>query len=272
MNAATYLYCLVRAPRKPALAGAPPGLPGLSPLRALELGDGLWLIAADAPLPQYGGEEIQRRLSDLSWVSDRALAHEAAIEHFAGAGALLPMKLFTLFAGDERAAAFIRDDRVRLGRVLDRVEGRVEWGVRVRLDDARAKEALAAEAREGAGRQGSGTAFLLRKKLEQDASRELAGRLRAEMDTVFAELAAGASEAIRREPAASPESGGRLLLDAAFLVPTEKSADFETLVERCAARLFPRACDLTLTGPWPPYNFIAEAPSEVPSERPSERP
>jgi len=50
MSEATYLYCLVRAPEKPSLAGAPPGLPGLSPPRALAAGDGLWLIAADAPL------------------------------------------------------------------------------------------------------------------------------------------------------------------------------------------------------------------------------
>jgi hypothetical protein len=232
----------------------------------LEAGKDLWLIVADAPLSQYGGEEIQRRLSDLSWVSARALAHEAVIEHFAGAEATVPMKLLTLFASDERAAAFVREDGERLGRVLDRVEGQVEWGVRIRLDDVRAREVLAAEARAGAGRQGSGTAFLLRKKLEQDASRELAGRLRAEMNNAFAELAADASEALRREPAASPESGGRLLLDAAFLVPRERSADFEAVVGRCAARLFPKACDVTLTGPWPPYNFIAEAPSEASSE------
>ncbi len=262
MSEATYLYCLVRAPREPSLTGAPPGLSGLSPLRALEVGDGLWLIAASAPLPDYGSEEIQRRLSDLSWVSDRALAHEAVVEHFSGTGAVLPMKLFTLFASDERAAAHVHESRARLDRVLDRVDGQVEWGVRVRLDDARAREVLAAEARETAGGRSAGTAFLLRKKLEQDASRELAGRLRSEMDAVFAELAEGASEAVRREPVAAPESGGRLLLDAAFLVPRERSADFEAIVERCAARLAPRACDVTLTGPWPPYNFIAEAPGE----------
>jgi hypothetical protein len=263
MSEATYLYCLVRGPREPSLAGAPPGLPGLSPLRALDAGGGLRLIAAGAPLSQYGSEEIQRRLSDLSWVSDRALAHEAVIEHFAGTGAVLPMKLFTLFSSDERAVASIigggdgPQSRERLSRVLDRVDGRVEWGIRIRLDGARAREVLAAEAR-AAGSQGLGKAFLLRKKLEQDASRELAVRLRAEMDAAFAELAAGAAEAVRREPAASPESGGRLLLDAAFLVSRERGAEFEAIVERCAGRLAPRACDVTLTGPWPPYHFIEE--------------
>jgi hypothetical protein len=258
MNDATYLYCLVRTAAEPDLAGAPLGLPDLAPPRVLGVGQELWLIAATAPLALYSGAEIQRRLSDLDWVSNRALTHEAVVEHAGSLGAVLPMKLFTLFASDERAVDHVRNDRARLDGVLDRVEGRVEWGVRCRLDDARAKEVLAAEALADAP-QSSGTAFLRRKKLEQDASRELAGRLRAEMDAVFAELSAGASEAVRREPAASPESGGRLLLDAAFLVAADRRAEWEAIVERCAARLAPRACDVTLTGPWPPYNFIAES-------------
>jgi hypothetical protein len=259
MSEATYLYCLVRADREPALKGAPRGLPGCAPPRTLDVGGGIWLVAATAPLPQYSGEEIQNRLSDLSWVSDRAVAHEAVIEHFAGSPAVLPMKLFTLFATDERALAHVRDSRERIDRALDRVAGCVEWGVRIRLDDARAREVLAEEARKGADGQPSGTAFLLRKKLEQEASRDLAGRLRAEMDKTFAELAAGARDTVRREPAAPPEAGGRLLLDAAFLVPAERGAELEAAVERCAARLASRGCDVTLTGPWPPYNFVEEA-------------
>jgi len=258
MSEATYLYCLVREPQEPALAGAPPGLPGCSPPRLLAVADGLWLVTAQAPLPEYGSEEIESRLSDLSWVSDRALAHEAVIEHFTDADAVLPMKLFTLFASDERALAHFRDNRERIGRALDRVAGCVEWGVRILFDDARAREALAAEARQETG-QRSGTAFLRRKKQEQDASRDLAGRLRAEADAAFAELAEGAADAVRREPAAPPEAGGRLLLDAAFLVRTSDGADFEAAVERCAARLAPRGCEVVLTGPWPPYHFAEEA-------------
>ena len=258
MSEATYLYCLVRDGSEPSLAGVPTGLPGCAPPRALALDDGLWLVAATAPLSEYGTEAIQDHLSDLSWVSDRALAHEAVIEHFAGSPAVLPFKLFTLFASDERALAHVRDSRERIDPALDRVAGCVEWGVRIRLDDVRAREVLAEEARRGSSPQPSGTAFLLRKKQEQDASRDLAGRLRAEMDETFAELAAGARATVRREPAAPPETGGRLLLDAAFLVPARDGAELEARVERCAARLAPRGCEVTLTGPWPPYNFVEE--------------
>ncbi len=261
MSEATYLYCLVRDVREGALAEVPPGLPGCAPPRMLELDGGLRLVAAKAPLPEYGSDEIERRLSDLAWVSDRALAHEAVIEHFMGSGALLPMKLFTLFASDDRALSHVRENRERIERALDRVAGCVEWGVRVRLDEARAREIVAAEARQESsqGLGTAGTAFLLRKKLEQDASRSLAGRLRAQVDAAFAELAEGAAEAIRREPATAPEAGGKLLLDGAFLVSAGAGADFEALVERCGSRLAPKGCEVVLSGPWPPYHFAEEA-------------
>jgi hypothetical protein len=253
MSSATYLYCVVRAPGPLSVSGAPPGLPGCGPLRVLEAGDGLWLIASDAPLPEYGAEEIERRLQDLSWVSDRALAHEAVIEHFARAGTSVPLKLFTLFSSAQRALAHVKEDRERLERVLDRIAGCVEWGVRVRFDGSRAQEVLTAEA--GTGGDGSGTGFLLRKKREKDASRNLSARLRAEADTAFDELSRQAAGAVRRDPAVSDG----LLLDAAFLVPETRAAGFEAAVERCAARLGGQACELTLTGPWPPYNFAGEA-------------
>ncbi|MEA2599447.1 MAG: hypothetical protein QOF89_439 [Acidobacteriota bacterium] len=257
MSEATYLYCLLRHSGKPSLDGSPPGLPGLAPLRALDVGGGLWVVAAGAPLPDFDSERIEERLADLDWVSACALAHEAVVEHFRDAPALLPMKLFTLFASDERALAHLGQSREPLDRVLDRVAGRVEWGVRVRLDEARAREVLSAEARQ-AGPTGSGTSFLLRKKREQEASRDLAGRLRAEVDAAWDELAAVADEASRREPATAPEQGGKLFLDAALLVPVDRTAELEAAVGRLASRLAAKGGEVTLTGPWPPYHFVEE--------------
>jgi len=260
MSEATYLYCLLRGSGAPSLAGAPPGLPGLGELRALDLGEGLWLVAASAPLPEFSSERIEERLTDLDWVSTCALAHEAVIEHLREVPALLPLKLFTLFASDERALAHLRGSRESLDKVLDRVAGRVEWGVRVRLDEARAREALAAEARQAAAPARSGTSFLLRKKQEQEASRDLAGRLRAEVDAGWPDLAAQASEAVRRPPATTPEQGGKVFLDAALLVPAGRTAELEAAVDRFATRVGPKGGEVTLTGPWPPYHFVEESP------------
>lgn len=257
-TSATYLYALVRSPGPLRTEGAPSGLPGFSKTRALAVGDSLWLLAADAPLPEYDADSIQSHLQDLAWVSDRALAHEATVEHFselAGPGRVVPMKLFTLFAGDDRALEHVRTDRARLDRIFDRIAGCQEWGVRVRFDEARARELATEEVQRDSGKHGTGTAFLLRKKIEKDVSRTQLDNVRKSADEVFADLAAHAKEARKRDPLAP------LLLDGAFLVQTGSAGDFEREVARWAERLSELACELTLTGPWPPYNFIGEAAS-----------
>lgn len=256
---ATYVYCLVRSLQAPSLTASPDGMPGTSGLRLIPVDTGFWLVAADAPLSAYGSEEIERRLSDLDWVSERALAHEAMVEHFAPLGTVLPMKLFTLFHGDERAAAQIREQREEIGRVLDRIAGRVEWGVRVhfREDEARRQALTAAQAASGANtpRPASGTGFLLRKKAEKESTRNLASQARIEAENAYEELARHAAEARRRE-AAPGEAEARLLLDAAFLVSSGDGEDFEAAVRLQADRLAGCSCEVTLTGPWPPYNFL----------------
>jgi hypothetical protein len=245
---ATYLFALLRRPRAPETveAPAPAGLPGAGRPRVIPVERGLWLVAADAPLDRYGEEAIAQGLKDMSWVSACALAHEKVVEHFAHAGALLPMKLFTLFATDERAVRHVRARRMRLLRLLDRVEGREEWGVRL---------SGAGKARPAPGKAPrSGTEFLLAKKAERDREGERAERASEEADALFRRLAEHADESRKRS---LPESTrARLWLDAAFLVPRGGRRSFAAALRRETRGLEARGYAVTLTGPWPPYNFV----------------
>ena len=268
---ATYVYAVVASPAPPdlatvppGLAAAPPGLPGTSVPRALALAPELWVVVADAPLGSYGSDALADGMADLSWVSDRALAHEAMVERLAAAGTVVPMKLFTLFASDERALAELRARREALERVLARIAGCAEWGVRILWDEARARQMQPPrEARDSdAGGAVSGRAFLVRKKQLRDSFRELARAARGESERLFGELAEMAREA-RRRAAPDEETGARLLLDANFLVPDGAAAAFEGAVRRRADRLAETAAELTLSGPWPAYNFVAGAEGEA---------
>jgi hypothetical protein len=251
---------VVQSPDAPGLGGAPPGLPGTARLRLLTLDGGLWVVAASAPLPEYGGEEIEARLADISWVGDRAMAHERVVEHFAAVSPVVPMKLFTLFASDERAVTGLSERREEMMRAFALIAGRVEWGVRVLFQEGKVRQALtdAAQREEASASAGSsGKSFLLRKKAEQERARALAGQVRMEVDRAYEDLARHAAAARRHEPVPG-EAGARLFLDAAFLVPKGDGEPFEESVRRWADRLAGHACELTLTGPWPPYNFIGD--------------
>ncbi len=251
-DTATYLYCLVHAARRPVL-GRVAGLPGGGAPRALEAGNGLWLVVADAPLAQYGSEPIERGLHDLDWVGACAAGHEAVVEAAARHGTIIPMKLFTLFTGDERAVAHVRGTRAALDPVLARVRRRQEWGLRVTLDEAAAPPRAAAG---GRGAPTSGTGFLRQRQAAHRAVRERVERARDESERVFETLARHAADTRRATPVAG--GGSRVLLDAAFLVDRARAVAFRGAVRRLAAALRRQGVTLALSGPWPPYNFVGD--------------
>jgi gas vesicle protein GvpL/GvpF len=255
-DAATYLYCLVQADRRPSVAGAPPGLPGLGPLRVVPAAAGLWLVAAQAPLAQYGSAVIERHLRDLEWVAVRGAGHARVVEHFARRLTTLPMKLFTLFTGEERAVAHVRGAEARVRRILERVDGCREWGVRVRLDPALARRRARPGPKAAAPARRSGTRFLLAKKRELDVAREVLREGRAAVEDAFEELAALAEVTQRRS--AAELDGSRVVLDAALLVPNRRLPQLKRAVRRRVTALAARGYRLTLTGPWPAYNFVGE--------------
>jgi Gas vesicle synthesis protein GvpL/GvpF len=245
---ATYVYGLLERKTPPAAAAAPPGLPGVGPLRALPVRDGVWLLAATAPLDRYGADAIERRLSDLDWVSRCALAHERVAEAFLSKGTLLPMKLFTLFTGDEAAVARSQADAARVSRLLLKLRGRSEWGVRLRRS-AKAPPPRAAT------RAQSGREFLQQKLAARQAGGTRAGD-RALADRVHRELKGLAGATVRKPPA---DEAGRLLLDAVFLATRAEAAALRRAVAARARALSAEGLDLVLTGPWPAYHFLDAA-------------
>jgi hypothetical protein len=253
---ATYVYCIVAAPKAPRSTGTPAGLPGTGKVRTLDIDKGLFAIVADAPRKQYSSGAINARLSDLKWVSRAAVRHEAVVEHFSGEQAALPMKLFTIFDDDERARAYLHGERTRFRSLARRVAGHHEWGIRVRLD--RQKAIAAGDGERERRRALTGRDYLSRKKAARDASVELASRARDTVADLYDALASRARLSRRRSASEPPAGGGSLLLDAAFLVPRSRAASFRALAAKHAKALAPHGYAVTLTGPWPPYTFVRE--------------
>jgi gas vesicle protein GvpL/GvpF len=270
----TYVYCIVADTKRPKPPRTRAGLAGLGAVRLLPIiwnsrstagtsgsprprrGLDMWAVVADAPLKEYGEQAINRGLTDLNWVSRAAVAHEAIVESFSAAPAVLPMKLFTIFTSDERVLEHFARERLQIQTLLARVRNHEEWGIRVVLDRARA----VAGPDRGAARKDStsGAGYLQRKKAQQEASAELAQRSRDMMADLYDRFARDATLAKRRTANELPAQGGPLLLDAAFLVPRSRSARFRSLVDRKTQALAPQGYGITLSGPWPPYTFMQD--------------
>lgn len=248
----TYVYCLVQRARRPALRGVPPGIAGSRELRALDAGGGLWIIASSVPEQEMGEAAVQRGLQNLDWVGRRAMEHERIVEAFLEAPAVLPMQLFTLFKTDERALAHVARDRARIDAILKRIAGHVEWGLRLTWDE----QGVRRQVEQAHARPRSGSDYLARKKDLLDVNRVRLADARHEAERVYTAMARAAAGARRRTATEQAATGSRLLLDAAFLVPVRGAAKFKTALRQQTKALAAAGLGVSLTGPWPPYNFI----------------
>jgi len=246
----SYVFCLVRSARRPTLRGITDGMPGGGGLRAIEVGGGLWAIVQSVPGAEYGEAALARDLQNLDWVGPRAIAHERVIESFLSAAALLPMQLFTLFTSDDRVVDHVRSDRARIGRILKRIEKKVEWGVRLTWNERAALEKAASKTVR------TGTEFLTRKRDVLDVSRKRLAEARTAANRIYKAIDRQAAASQRRTSLERAAPGSRLLLDAAFLVPVAKSGAFKTAVREQTRALRATGIETSVTGPWPAYNFI----------------
>ncbi len=252
---ATYLYCLVKSPKRPSLGKAPSGVPGGAAPRAIAASPGTWLVVSDVPRDQYNSTAIDAGLRNLDWVADRAVGHEAVIEYVARSADLVPMKLFTIFRDDSRAIAHIAERRDVAG-IFKRIAGSAEWSVRMMAGAPSDEKATKKTAADLQPLPATGTSFLMQKKSERDATRESVAVARRAVEKVYADLARIARDAVRKE---GDLVGTAVLLDAAFLVRRSDQAKFRSAARRLAATAHEAGCELTLSGPWPPYNFVAGA-------------
>lgn len=277
---ATYVYCVVRAARQPAVEDGLEPMPGAGAPRLLPFASKTWLVVADVPLAAFGQDALDKRLQDVDWMSRCGVAHQAVIESFLGSDAVVPMTLFTIFANDARALAEAKKDAARLDASLDRVAGRVEWVVRVLRGDASASASagagMAASAAgsvtSGSSAEGEGTAlasvasgaprsgreFLQAKVNQRQAARraaeETSQAVRALM-TALSEVADDVND--RTEALTAGALGSTALLDAAFLVARAAEPRFEQAARRMAQPLADRGFRVSVTGPWPCYSFVS---------------
>jgi hypothetical protein len=248
---ATYLYCIVKAAKKPSVTRVPEGLPAASLPEVIEISPSLWIVAADVPKDEYAGDGLEKGLADLEWVGRIALAHEAVVEHFSRQRALtvIPLKLFTMFSSRSKAAADIRARRATIERTMKKLAGAEEWGVRVFRTDRGGPRETATPARAT-----SGAAFLEAKKQARADARAARAAAAEAASQVFDRLSRVARDAHLRTDAPAGAATPPLL-DAAFLVAFEKRAAFEKAARREADVCEGAGAELTLTGPWPAYHF-----------------
>jgi hypothetical protein len=246
-----YVFCAVRGSIAPRDLGRLPAMPHGDAPRAVSLTKDITLVASDVPAATYRTEVIESRLQDLDWVARCGEAHHGVADALAPRYTVVPFRLFTLFSTEEKAVATLSRAAKRIDEALEAVKGKTEWVLRITKPDL-ALAAPEASAPTGAPAT-SGTSFLAQKAAAKQAAANVAARIRGDVSAVFARLAEIADQA--NERSVEPATG--FLLDAAFLVPSGQIAAFKRALESGSRELLRNGCRVSLTGPWPPYSFVA---------------
>lgn len=244
---ARYLYVITRDVSPAQLDGVT-GLGG----GRLELVHhrGLAAIVSDVDLDEYGEEALRENLERLDWLETVARAHDAVIQAVASDAPAAPLRLATICLDDDGVRSRLDEWYFALEQVLDRVEGRSEWSVKVFTPERRPESAKVA-----AGTGLGGAEYLRQKKAATEARAALEDVAARVGDEVYVALASE-SVASRRLPAQDPRLTGHtgtMLLNSAFLVEADEAPRFEARVQALVEEH--SSVEISCAGPWPPYSF-----------------
>ena len=251
---AIYLYTLIR-PAPPESASARlADIRGVAdtPVRVVEEG-GLAAVVGTVSIDEFGEQVRDARLEDLQWLERTARQHDAVVRASVDVATTIPLRLGTVFTDEAALRGRLAELHDSALRVLDRLDGREEWGVQLFVPRSAAEAPATGEP--DPRTPTSGRNYLLQRR------DRLAGRAAAlEAARIDAEKVAAALEELadetRRHTPHDPRLSGHprgMLVNAAYLVRSESVTEFRTRVGEYAADRGPG--DVVLTGPWPPYSF-----------------
>ncbi|MEU1116467.1 MULTISPECIES: GvpL/GvpF family gas vesicle protein [unclassified Streptomyces] len=255
-----YVYAVCR-PLAAPLAADLTGVGGVPPRQLSHAG----LVALVGPVPErdFAEEALRRHLEDLDWLSDTARAHQRVIDALTSVTCPLPLRLATVFRDDSGVRAMLEEGEERFHRVLERIDGRVEWGVKVYLEkeEEQASPQQAPADAPRPSKPGSGRDYLRRRRSQRTAQEESWQQAEDFSRRLHERLTQRADASRLHAPQNSELAGtpGRNVLNAAYLVPRADSEEFVELVDRTkdedqgTSRL-----RVELTGPWAAYSFTGD--------------
>lgn len=257
MSGLRYVYAVCRPLEAPlqvqltGVAGAP-----AKPLHH----HGLVAVVSEVPERDFAEEPLRAHLEDLDWLAATARAHQGVVDALTVVTTPLPLRLATVFRDDSGVRSMIeaREDHFRA--TLDRLEGRVEWGVKVYMEPERSEQP--APAAQPVPKAASGREYLRQRRQQTRASEDMWQKAETFATRLHGKLAAFAEDSRLHTPQNPALSGveGRNVLNASYLVTRRASEKFVELVDRAKDDV--PGLRVELTGPWATYSFTGETPEE----------
>ncbi len=185
---------------------------------------------------------------------ENVLAHQRVNENVMREHTVLPMSFGTVFKTREDIIELLRSAYEAFGDVLNKMQNKFEFGLKVLWDrDALIKEIEAED--EGVRRlKGEisnlkGSTYFARMQYGRMVDAALQAKSERYVSEIFTTLRDVSVASRSNKPI-----GDKMIMNAAFLVSRDKEHAFDLMVKQIGSQ----HAELTFkyTGPWPPYNFV----------------
>jgi hypothetical protein len=236
-----YVYCIVRSERQRDFGSI--GIGGGQKVFTVAFND-LAAVVSDTPIVIYDPTR------------DNVLAHEFVNETVMKEFTVIPMSFGTVFRSEDDVTELLRSTYQAFSDVLEKMQDKIEFGLKVLWDRERVVGNLEREndeirrLKDEISRHTTTSTYFARMQL---------GRL---MDSALEDFSAryvtDIHEALKPVAVASRSNkpiGDRMILNAAFLVDRAQEQLFDERVKEMS-RKYEDVLAFKYSGPWPPYNFV----------------
>jgi len=235
-----YVYCIINSD-KPLRFGAI-GI-GVDPPDVYTIHyKNLAAVVSDAPL------EV------LDSTRDNVLAHERVNETVMHDHTVIPMSFGTIFKTHDDIIELLRSAFDAFGDVLNKMQNKLEFGLKVLWDPEQAVKDVESEDDDIAKLKKEisaqkGPTYFARMQYGRLVDAALQARSERFVSSILAELRDVSVASRINKPI-----GDKMIMNAAFLISRNHEQAFDRKIKDIAGRL--DQLTFKYTGPWPPYNFV----------------
>jgi hypothetical protein len=235
-----YVYCIIQA--SDPLRFGPIGL-GTDPSEVYTVHyRTLAAVVSDAPL------EV------LDSTRENVLAHERVNETVMREHTVIPMSFGTIFKTREDIVELLRSAAEAFGDVLNKMQNKLEFGLKVLWDRDQAIGEVEGEdedirrlKKEISGQKGP--TYFARMQYGRLVDSALQARSERYVGNILEELRDVSVASRINKPI-----GDKMIMNAAFLISRDQEGAFDAKVKNIASKF--ERLTFKYTGPWPPYNFV----------------
>lgn len=235
------------------------------------------IAVSDVDTEQFNERTLKEKLeNDAKWTERSVRLHHTIIEEVGkNSEVVIPMKFGTLYETRTNLEAMLTKYYAQFKKLIERLKNKQEWGVKAHLEYQKFAELLRKKNKEIKKLEKKrssipeGIKWYVDKKSDEfitaQHEKEMEKRLQymvKRLEKYTEEVAL--NDLLPKEANEPPhqkfwwggESGKDNVLNAACLVENDRLDKFQDLVRKLRKEYDPVGITLTITGPWPPYNFV----------------